>query len=630
MIQSFREKLSGVIAITLIVLIAIPLAFFGVDSLFLTSNRLADVGEVNGEKISELELERAMVTRRNQIAQMLGENYSPDIISDEQLRQTAMNDLITQKLFLSESEELHLGVSDQLLAEQLLDIPQFKLDNQFSDVLFRNYLGQMGFTSATFMENFSNELKVRQLTTSILGSGLSTDLAVGELVGVAQETRSYQYVEIPVDSILDDIEVSDEEINAYYEQSDLEFQQPEKVSVDYVNLNRDMFIGSVEVTSEEVMERFKLLQASQPTQREVAHILVELSDDESHIEKLETIQSRLESGDEFEALAKEFSDDVGSSSNGGYLGFSSGDTFPFEFEQALVDLEVNGTSGPVQTESGFHIIKLLAVQSTPLDIETEYAGLELSAKQEKAEDFYVEAMEAFNDAAFSTSDLDQLVEDMKSYVDLKIESTTAFERNRGVGIATNAQLRAVAFGSIVLEDELNSEVVELSDTSAVVIHLKEYIEAGIAPLEQVSAEISDSLRIEKATDLLAERASTLADELKQGAEPEDIARREELEWQVKIDERRGTGGSIGNQIFALSLADDLPQSGSLVQPAGGYIVYRLDRVEAGSIESLAPSEKRQLRSQLSRQVSNAEFDAYTATLREDADIDVSIAVEIEI
>jgi len=97
-----------------------------------------------------------------------------------------------------------------------------------------------------------------------------------------------------------------------------------------------------------------------------------------------------------------------------------------------------------------------------------------------------------------------------------------------------------------------------------------------------------------------------------------------------LDERRGSGGSIGNQIFELGLDANLPQAGNFVQSTGGYIVYRLDAVEAGSIDALAPAEKRQLRSQLSRQVSNVEFDAYTATLRETADIDVAIAVDIEI
>ena len=630
MIQNFREKLSGVVAGTLIVLIAIPLAFFGIDSLFLTSNRLADVAEVNDQKISELELKRAIAARRNQIAQMSGENYSPDMVSDAELRETAMNDLITQKLFLAEAHSLDLGTSDRLLAKQLLDIPQFKLDDTFSDVLFRNYLGQMGYTSATFLESFSDELNVRQLTAALSESGFGTDLAVNELIGVAQETRSYQYVELPIDSALGDIDLGDEEILAYYNESGSEFEQPERLSVDYVSLTRDMFTADVEVSAEEVAERFELLQASQPDQREVAHILVEASEDESHVATLDAIQAGLEAGEAFGALAEEFSDDVGSSANGGHLGFSTGDAFPFEFEQALLDMDVGEVSAPVQTEAGFHLIKLLDIQSTSLDIEKEYAGLELSAKQEKAEELYAEALEEFKESALSTDNLDQLIEDMRAHAEIDAQATDLFERDRGVGIAANAQLRAVAFGSIVLEDNLNSEVVELSDTDAVVIHRKDYAEAGIAPFEQVSAEIADQLRIEKATELLAGRAAALADELGQGIEPEDIARRENLKWQVKLDQQRGTGSSIGDQIFDLALEDSFPQSGSLVQPAGGYIIYRLDAAEAGSVDALTPAEKRRLRSQLGQQISGAEFAAYTATLRESADIDVSIAVDIEI
>lgn len=628
MIQSFREKLSGVIATALIVLIAIPLAFFGVDSLFLNNTRLVDVGEVNGEAISELELERAVVVRRNQVAQMLGENYTPDMVSDDQLRQTAINDLIVQKIYLSAAKDLGMDASESQIGNQLLGMEQFKLGDQFSDALFRNYLAQMGYTSASFMESFAEELTVRQLTTGLLGSGFSTDVSLEQLISVSQEKRSYQYLELPVDSVLAEVEVTDDEIEEYYELNQDLFEQPEMLSVDYLRLSRDLFVGQVEVSSEEVMERFEILQASQPARREAAHILIEENDES--FARLDEIQARLQAGDDFAAIAEEHSDDIGSSANGGNLGFTSGDTFPFEFEQALENLEIGEVSEPVQTEAGFHVIKLLSEEVSPLVLEDEYAALELSAKQEKAEQIYVEALEEFTEAALSTDDLSQLIEDMSSYAQLDVQSTEPFERNFGTGIAANAQVRAVAFGPIVKEDELNSEAVEISDTEAVVVHLKEHFEEGIAPLDQVRAEITENLKIEKGTDLLAAKAQELTAEITAGADLEEVARREGLEWQVKLNQERAGADRIGQQIFALALTKELPLTGNLVQLEGGYIVYQVDSVEAGSLDALSPGDKRQLRTQLGNQLAGTEFNAYTETLREGANIDIKIDVDLEI
>lgn len=627
MIQSFREKLSGVIAIALVVIIAIPLAFIGLDSLFLSGSRISNVGDVNGIAITELELERASVSRYNQIAQAMGENFSSDLIDEEQIRQTAMNDLIVQKVFLSATSDLDLAISDQGLGNAVLANPQFQLGDEFSETLFRSYLAQLGYTSQTFMDAYRDELTVRQLSASLISSALTTEAALEKIIGITQETRSYQYIEIPVDSVFDSIEVSDEEVQEYYDQSGDEFAQAERVAVDYLTLSRDLFLGKVEASSEEVQDRFEALQASQPTQREVAHILLEESEESDVFERLDLIQQRLDASESFEDIAADLSDDIGSSANGGYLGFSSGDTFPDAFETALLGLSEGEVSNPVQTDAGFHVIKLLSVQSTPLDIEEEYAGLELEVKREKAEGLYIEALDEFSNLAYSAVDLAQMIEEMAELVELSVSTTAPFEREQGIGIATNAVVRSVSFGPIVLEDKLNSEVVELSDTSAVVVHLNEYFEAGIAPLENVAAQITSSISIDKATELLAETVDALSEEVTSGTSIEEVADREGYQWQAKVDEVRGSGGQVGSQIFALNL-QTLPQVGFEVQPAGGYIIYKLESASLGSLEEISEIQQQQLKSQLSSQKSTDEFNAYTATLRDSADIDVSINIEI--
>lgn len=625
MIQSLRERMSGVVAIALIILIAIPLAFFGIESVFMTQ-RVVNIGEVNGEEITQLDFDRAIAVRNNQMMSSLGENYSPDLIDTERVRQAALNDLVVAKLFLSEASKQDMSVSDAQILSSLLANPGFQLAGEFSETMFRNYLANMGYTSAEFMESYREDLTSRQLTTSLLSGGFATDMLVQNIVAVSQEERSYEYIRLPVESVLDQVEVSEEQVQAFYDENVDMFQQPEMISVNYVRLSRDQFLDEVDVSEDEIMERFEILQAQQPTRYEVAHILIEDTDESAG--KLDSIEARLAAGESFETVAQEMSEDIGSADNGGYLGYTDGNTFPAAFEETVAGLEVGQISEPVQTDAGFHVIKLLSIEETPLDLDEEYADIELQVKQEQAELLYIDALENLREASFSTADLDELLQVMaENSVELEVETSEPFERGFGTGVAANSQVRTVAFGPIVREDNLNSEVVELSDTSAVVVHLDNYFPAGVAPLEQVREEIADNLRIEQANMLLADQAGELAEELSQGVSVEEVAQREQLEWQVMNNQTRQTADSAGRQIFAVEVSGDLPVIGTVARPQGGYLVYRLNSIEAGSLDNFNVAQQRQLRQQLSGQVASAEFNAYTATLRSNADIDLAIEYE---
>ncbi|MEQ9022891.1 MAG: SurA N-terminal domain-containing protein, partial [Pseudomonadales bacterium] len=229
MIQSLRERMSGVVAIALIILIAIPLAFFGIESIFMTQ-RVVDLGEVNGEVITQLDFDRAIAVRNNQIMSSLGENYSPDLLDTERVRQAALNDLVVAKLYLSEAEKQDMSVSDAQISSSVLTNPGFQLDGGFSETMFRNYLANMGYTSAEFMDSYREDLTSRQLTAGLLSSGFGTDMLVQNIVAVSQEERSYEYIQLPVESVLDQVEVTEEQIQAFYDENTDMFEQPEMIS----------------------------------------------------------------------------------------------------------------------------------------------------------------------------------------------------------------------------------------------------------------------------------------------------------------------------------------------------------------------------------------------------------------
>lgn len=627
MIQSFREKLSGIIAIAIIILLAIPLAFIGVDSLFLGANRVSNVASVNGEDISEQDFSRAIAARQNQFAQLMGENYSPDLIDPEELESSAMSGLIDLTLFLSHAQDNSMGVTDSFVGAQIQQMPQFQVGGEFSDPQFRNYLSQMGYTVNTFVEAFGEEIVSQQLVVGLQTSAFATEQVLERNIAISQEKRSYQTLLLPVASVLDDVEVSEQEIAEYYESNSELFMLPERVSLDYVELSAADFSGDVEVTEAEVEERFELMQAALPARREAAHILVEVEEGDAHLATLDEIQQELEAGTEFSQLAEQYSSDIASSGNGGLLGYTDGTSFSEAFEAALAQLEVGEVSGPVLTDAGIHIIQLTNIERSGLELSNESANIENEIRLEKAGDIYRQNLERLLDAAFSTNDLDALIADFADVKTLDVLTTDLFDRQSGTGIAASELVRGAAFGQIVLDDQLNSEVLEITDTKSVVIHLRDRVEPGVAELAEVQEQIESVLTREKGTALLEASAKAIEARLIAGDEAEDIARDEDIEWQVQLDAIRGTGGVEGRTIFSASVAEGLPKVGSEVQLNGDYLIYIIDEVSAGSLEEFSEIQVTQLSSQLSQTLADGEVRAYTQTLRENADIDIKLDIE---
>lgn len=627
MIRSLREKLSGTVAVAIIVLIAIPLAFIGLDSLFLTGNKISNIGSVNGKGISEIDFARAVAARETQVAQLLGENYNAEIVDQARIESAALSGLVDLNLLLDHAEEGSMGYTEEFVVGQIRQAPEFQVDGQFSDALFSSYMGQLGFTASTFIDALGEEIVSSQLRVGLQTSTIATQQMIENAIAVSQEKRNYQTLLLPVEAVLDSVEVTAEEISAFYQENTQQFEQPERVSLNYVQLSASNFLDDVEVTRDEVEQRFAAVKSSLPARRQAAHILIESESDDSHFAVLDEIQLELENGVAFEELAEKYSSDIGSAGNGGLLGFTDGNAFPAAFESALAALEVDAVSAPVLTDAGFHIIKLVSIDEETFELEDEYANIESEIRLQKATDVYRRNLERFTEASFSTDNLEQLIADFASIKELEVASTPLFVRSRGEGIAANDTVRAAAFSNDVLVNQYNSEAIEIDDASAVIVHLRDRIEPGVAALEEVSDEIGEILKVNKGTILLESRAAGIEARLNAGDDMEEVASEEDVEWEVQLDVLRGAGGVAGRSVFAAEIDGDFPIIGSDVQPNGDYLIYSIDSVAKGSLDDFNEAQVSQLAIQMSQLVAEAENNAYINTLRDEADIDFKIDVE---
>lgn len=624
MIQSLRENLSGTVAFILVGLIAIPLAFFGVESLFLNSTRVNDVATVNGEDITELELERAVVTQINQILSYLGADIDPSIIDEAAIRPVALDQLIQQKALLSKAKRDNLGVSDQFLGEQVRNMASFQVGGQFNETVFRNFLTNYGYTPTSFADALTEEIVANQLLAGVRASAFATQLDLEQRIELLDETRSYQYFTIPEADVMASVEIPEEDVQAYYEFYQEDYREPEKVSLNYVSLNSDLFLEETAERgdlSDLVLERFELLKTQQGDQRRVSHILFEAGEDASVDEQVAEVQDRLAQGESFSDLASEFSVDVGSANFGGDLGFTQGRTFPEAFEAAIAELQAGEMTGAVETEAGTHLVQVTEVSEVDFSIETQYASIELEIRNELAQENYLNALDELRELAFSTDNLDQLTDAFTYGEQLVIETTEPFTEDVGVGIATNAAVRAVAFSDVVLQSELNSEVIELSESEAVVLHLAELIPSSIPALDEVSDQIVEQLQREEAGAMLQGIATALETEIRNGATLDSVADREGYAWQAALDTPRGTAGEVGTLIFSTLVDVGLPIVSGGRTSDGNYHVFRITDAVAGQMENQSAEQLAQAREQVALERSEYEWAAYTASLEENSNID---------
>ncbi len=637
MIQSLRENLSGAVAGILVALIAIPLAFFGVESIFLNSTRVNDVATVNGEEITELELERAVVSQINQIMSYLGAEIDPSIIDEEAIRPVAFEQLIEQKTLLSKAKRDNLAVSDQFLAEQVRSMASFQVGGQFNQAIFSNFLANYGYTPSTFAEALSDEIIANQILAGIRATAFATQKDLQQRIELTQETRSYQYFTIPEAEVMASVQIPEEDVLSYYNFYQEDFRLPDMVSLNYVTLSPDLFFeetASREDLNQLVLERFELLKTQQGDQRRVSHILFAETEDASVEEQVQEVQERLAQGESFSDLAAEFSVDVGSANFGGDLGYTQGGTFPANFEAAISGLVAGDLSEPVTTDAGTHLILVTEATETDFDLESQYDAIELEVRNELAQEVYQNALEELRELAFSTDDLQQLKDAFSHGDALVIQTSESFTENAGTGIAQSAAVRAVAFSDIVLESELNSEVIELSENESVVVHLAEFLPSAIPPLAEVREQIVAQLQREEAGSLLEEMASGFQAEIRNGAALDSVAEREGFIWQAALDTPRGTAGEIGTLIFSTLVDVGLPIVSGGRTSDGNYQVFRITSAQAGALEDQTEGQLLQAREQVALERSELEWAAYTESLKASSKInrkvDFGPAEELEI
>ena len=620
MLQNIRDNSQGWIAKTIIGVIVALMALTGFDAIFQATTHSQDAAKVNGDTISQNELSQAVDMQRRQLMQQLGKDFDASLLDEKMLREAALKGLIERKLLLQGAKDAKFSFSEAALDQVILQTPEFQVDGKFSPERFDQVIRQLGYGRLQFRDMLAQEMLIGQLRAGLAGSGFVTDSQVEAFARLEKQTRDFASLTFKADPAA--VKVTDEEIKAHYDEHAKEFMSPDQVVIDYIELKKAAFFDQVKVDDEALQALYQKEIANLAEQRHAAHILIEVNDkldDAQAKARIEEIKQRLDKGEDFAKLAKEFSQDPGSAATGGDLGYAGQGVYDPAFEEALYALNKGQVSAPVRTDFGWHLIKLLDVQAPEVPTFASLKDkLTRELKTQQVEQRFVEATKQLEDAAFEASDLAQPASDLK----LTVHTSAPFGREGGEGVAANRAVVTAAFSPEVLDEGANSSAIELDPETIIVLRAKEHLKPAQLPLENVAAAIRTQMTKERASAAAKAHADELIAGLREGKTALDQPVDGQA-WKVVEAATRGQESidpAVLQALFRMPkpAAKDKPTFTTVTLRDGSLVLVRLNGVN----EAAAPTdeEKAQYRRFLASRVGQQDFAAYRKQLETQADI----------
>jgi peptidyl-prolyl cis-trans isomerase D len=500
MLQAIRDKTTGWIAYVIVFLICVPFALWGVNS-YLGGGEAIPAATVDGQAISKQNFDTAYANYRRQLERAFGGSIPDYFASEGVLKEQVLTQLIEQSALSQYVNDNYYRIGDVELNSLIRSIEAFNTDGKFNPSIYQSQVASLGYSTAGFEQEFRRSQSIEQLQTGLVSTAFTVASIQQNFTRLDNQTRKVRVLTRSAQN--DKIEIDQSEIVAYYDQNMPHFMTTEQLRIDYIELSLDGIKASLNITEEQLLERYEQSKTSYstPESRTASHILltldVEVSDKESEAVrmKLINIRDQLIQGGDFSELAKINSEDPGSASTGGSLGEIDRGMMVKPFEDALFEMAVGDLSSPVKTSFGWHLIRLDEItggQTKSFDAVKSELVDEISTQLAESKIF--DLSEALANLAYEQPDS---LTPAAEALDLPLQTSDWFEMNSGEGISSEALIRNAAFSAEVFGQSLNSEAIELSDNRVVFLRVNEHKPATQKSIADVSEQIDAIIRQKK-------------------------------------------------------------------------------------------------------------------------------------
>ena len=542
MLSIIRNKSKGWIAYLIVGLITVPFALFGIQS-YIGGSSNSIIASVDGEEILLTTYYKKLNLEQRNLQQQYGSNYSAEI--DTALRQMLIDGMIQEKLLDNYANSLELVTLDEEVRAFILANELFQVEGVFSEERYNQLLRLNSYTPLSYEESQAKLMKQEQLKRNLVHSAFLTSQQVEKIKALAGQQRYASFIVLSTEKYMDQVSVTQNQVIEYFDTNQSSFVELPKIKVNYIELSLDD-IKEQEAADEETLRSFyddNKEIFTNPEQRSAQHILVE------ERELAESLLEEIQQGADFSELARIHSIDTSTKDSGGDLGYFERDIMVPEFDKVVFEMDIGELSEVVETDYGFHIIKLTEVQPENIKSFEESREQLASLHQKKAAQKKLYSLqEELGNLAYEDP-LDLVAE----HLDLELEASDYFSRTSE---EYEEQFVSAAYSDLVLNEGENSDVIELGQDRFVVLNLAEQIPERQKTLDEVQTQITDILKTIEAKKIIDDLAADISSALSnsENTKAEALIAENELEWSEPnwISRSSGLPLNMTSMIFKMA------------------------------------------------------------------------------
>ncbi|EXI65115.1 MAG: Peptidyl-prolyl cis-trans isomerase D [Candidatus Accumulibacter adjunctus] len=611
-------------------LIALPFAFWGVDSYVRGGGAGADLASVGDSKITQQQFDQAWRVQQDRMRQVLGDSFRPESMNTPAARLAVLNSLVDQRLLLLEAAKGKLGASDEALREMIGSIPALQENGRFSMARYQSALAAQGLSQAQFEAQIRQDLTLQELVSAIGDTGVAARSETERILAIRSEERQVAEFRIAPGQFAGQVRIDEEALRKFYDENGKRFEIAEQARVEYVVLSLAARINQTAVKDADLQDWYESHRDryQQGEERRVSHILFLAQGGESEQGKAraraeELLEEVRKSPARFADLARKHSQDPGSAAKGGDLGVVARGTMVKPFEEAVFSLRENEVSGVVQSEFGYHIIIVTGIkaakQRTFAEVRPE---IEAELKQQAAQRRFAEDAEAFSNIVYEQPDS---LQPAAERFNLKLQTSDWLPRNpapaavASLGHLANAKILAAIFSDDSVRNKRNTEAIEVAPNTLLAARVVEHRPASVRPFAEVKADIQAALILQGEAALARSAGEARLAELRQGAT-------DSVAWtpprKLSRQDARQLPPAAAKAIFSADV-HKLPVFVGAAAGDGGYVLYKI--VSVTQPDRVDEARRQALQREYAQILGQEDFAAYLAGLRQRYRIDINRA-----
>ena len=623
MFDKVREK-KRLVQIVL-ALIIIPFALWGVSSYDQSGNSAQVIATVDGTKITRQEFDNAQQLQQQRMREQLGANFDAAMLENPGMKRAIIDNLVKQRLLVERAKDARLVVTDDQMAQVIGAVEAFRTDGKFDKKQYQAVLSSNNLTPLRYEARLRDEILGQDMQGSYTQNGYSPESVAENIFRLTEQQRMIRVAPVSFQRFMAQANVEDSAVRNYYDLNQHEYRVPEQAKVEFVKFAMDNLVTKAEVAADEARKYYDGHQNEfgAPEQRQAAHILINAAPtapqaerDAAKVQAERLQQQARQNPATFAELAKQNSQDPGSATQGGDLGFFGHGMMVKPFEDVAYGMKVGDISDVVQTDFGYHIIKLIAIKPAKISaFDAVRAGILSKLRQQKATDMFAELADKFSNTVYEQSDT---LQPAATLIGAKIEQSAWLTKGMKNDAPWTAAMLQAIFTDEIVKNKRNTAATEVAPNTLVAARILDYKPATVRPLGEVQEAIRQKLLRQQALELAAKQGKALLEELHSGSKPA-------LAWGAVQSVTRLKPGALdaglARQVFQAN-TDSLPQYVGAEDAQQGYVLVRIDAVkESGEI-----SDANRVRYiQQLRQLTGEEmFQAYLANAKQQASISVNL------